>query len=290
MAECAVPQMLGNRAVKMPDLVLVAGGEGILGGRIFYELLKAEFNVRCILRIEDEERIDRKPGVEFFYCDPWDGDVPESAFEGVSYVINAVSPLNTGSMPSDDFQAFERLSNILITRSAMKHVSRYVALSSIFLSEDESAGWPYSKWRMELSARNSGAPFTILRSGIILDERNYPLITHLGSRGLFSPLFGRKGGERLFVTSSSSLASAFATVLRTDQALNRTYEVVEAEPLSRRDMRKYAAQSSGTFGGWEADAQSSLSSGRYGGAILDLGSLEPEHAPGHSIPIRLAGH
>ncbi|MBX8634055.1 MAG: NAD(P)H-binding protein [Thermoplasmata archaeon] len=274
MAECAVPQMLGSKVIRPSDLVLVAGAEGIIGGRLFYELLKAEFNVRCLLRMEDEGRIDRKPGVEFFYCDPWSGDIPDAAFEGVKYVVNAASPLNTGSIPLDSVESFERLANTLITRSAMKKMARYAGLSSVFLAESEDGGWAYSNYRMELSARNSGASYTILRTGLIVDESNSAVLRRLGSRGARSSIFGKKAAGKLYVSTSALIAEAFARVLRTDQAINRTYEVLLGRQLTRKEAGRLAASGSDGKGYWEAEEQMHLSSGRYGGAVQTAEDLE----------------
>ena len=291
MAECGVPQMLGSRIVRPPDLVLVAGAEGILGGTLFYELLRSEYNVRCLIRKEDESRIDRKPGVEFFYCDPWAGDVPEKAFDGVTYIVNALSPLNTGSMPSDDMEAYERLSNILITRCVSKKLGRYVGLSSVNLSEAESDGWIFSNRRVEMSAINSGAHYTILRSGLLLDDANGGVLGRIGSGG-FGSYFGRRGAERLFVTPIKALAETMAKALKTDIAADRIFEVVMNDRMSRRDIGKAVAlgRQGATPIPWESAVQAELSAGRYGGnvaALSELGITLPERsaltaAPGMS--------
>ncbi len=275
MAECGVPQMLGRQVIKPPDLVLVVGAEGIIGGTLFYELLKSEFNVRCLIRMEDEARIDRKPGVEFFYCDPWGGDIPEKAFDGVKYVVNAVSPLNTGSMPSDNVEAFERLSNILITRCVAKRLERYVGISSVNLSERENDSWAFANRHIEISAIRSGAPYTILRSGLMLDALNEEVLRRIGSAGLGS-LIGRKGAERLCVTPMKKLAETVARVLKTDQSLNRIYEVVLGSQMSRKEIGKTVAHSrrGSQHNPWEIDIQAELSAGRYGGEIADLSELE----------------
>jgi uncharacterized protein YbjT (DUF2867 family) len=289
MAECAVPQMLGSKVIKPPDLVLVAGAEGIIGGRLFYELLKAEFNVRCILRMEDEDRIDRKPGVEFFYCDPWSGDIPDAAFEGVKYVVNAASPLNTGSIPDDSMESFERLANTLITRSALRKIARYACLSSVFLADGEDGGWAHSNYRMEVSARNSGASYTILRTGLIVDESNSAVLRKLGARGPISSIFARKGSEKLYVASSALIAEAFARVLRTDQAVNRTYEVLLDKQLTRKEIGRMAVSGRDDRAYWEAEAQLYLSSGRYGGPVRTVEELEIS-APEFEPPLMQAGH
>jgi uncharacterized protein YbjT (DUF2867 family) len=275
MAECGVPQLLGSKVIKPPDLVLVAGAEGIMGGSLFYELLRSEFNIRCLVRMEDDDKIDRKPGVEFFYCDPWKGDIPESAFDGVKYVVNAVSPLNTGSVPSDDLEAFERLSNILITRCASKHLGRYVGISSVNLSDSEESRWAHANMHTELSAINSGAPFTLLRSGILLDGKNDGVLRRIGSTGLGSFL-SRKGTERLYVTPMKLLSETIARVLKTDQSTSKTYEVIMGSQMSRKEIGRTAGQPRpGTaYNHWETDVQIELSAGRYGGNTAQVSELE----------------
>ena len=275
MAECGVPQLLGSKVIKPPDLVLVAGADGILGGSLFYELLRSEFNIRCLIRVEDEDKIDRKPGVEFSYCDPWNGDIPEAAFDGVRYVVNAVSPLNTGSVPSDNLEAFERLSNILITRCASKHLGRYVGISSVNLSDSEESRWAAASMHMEVSAMNSGASFTLLRSGILLDGKNDSVLRHIGSSGIASFL-SRKGTARLYVTPMKLLSETIARVLKTDQSVNRTYEVIMDSQMSRKEIGRTAGQSRpGTaYNHWETDVQVELSAGRYGGNTAHVSELE----------------
>ena len=289
MAECGVPQMLGSKVIKPPDLVLVAGAEGILGGTLFYELLRSEFNIRCLIRAEDENKIDRKPGVEFFYCNPWNGDIPENAFDGVKYVVNVVSPLNTGSMPSGDMEAFERLSNILITRCVSRQLGRYIGISSVNLSESERDGWTFASRRLETSAVNSGAPYTIIRSGLLIDAPNDDVLKRIGSGGLGS-LLGRMRAERFYVTSMKALTETVAKALKTDQSENRVYEVVLGNQMSRKEIGKTASRiRQGTSRSpWEAEIQAELSAGRYGGNIAQLSDLEIK-LPEKGVPVAAPG-
>lgn len=277
MAECALPQMFGNKMVQAPDLVLVVGGEGVLGGKLFYDLLRAEFNIRCLTRLEDEARIDRKPGVEFFYCDPLNGDIPEAAFEGVKFVVNAVSPLNSGCLPSADSEALERLNNVLITRSKAKGIARYVVISSANIDRDASApgAWPGIAWHVEYSVINSGVPYTILRSGILLGEQNAGPIGQISSqRGLF-PLLGRRSGP-LYVSPIGLVTETVARTLKTEQSANRTYAVTLDEPVTRRELPGLAGSTGKArkAASWEADVQIQLASIRTQTDALPVTELE----------------
>lgn len=276
MAECALPEMFGNKMIKSPDLVLVTGAEGALGGSLFYDLLRAEFNVRCLLRFEDEGKIDRKPGVEFFYCDPLNGDIPESAFEGVKYVVNITSPLNSGSLPVEDREATERLNNILITRTKAKSVSRYISLSSINVEEitGPDNAWPEIAWHLEYSIINSGVPYTIFRSGVLLGEANRAALGIIASSGGAFSIFGRKGSV-FYVTPVRMLTEAVARALKTDQALNKTYNVTLDNPVGRKELAKLlpsAKQRGGRL--WEADTQVSLASAIHSSNVHSLAELE----------------
>ncbi len=262
MAECSLPQMFGNKMVQEPDLVLVAGAEGVLGGSLFYDLLRAEFNIRCLVRLEDEQKIDRKPGVEFFFCDPLSGDIPEAAFEGVKYVVNIASPLNSGSLPRDGAEQLERLNNILITRSRSKGILRYVVLSSISVTGEDGLkeSWPGINWHLEFSVMNSGIPFSIFRSGILVGDSNVQALTDIASGGGFS-LFGRRNG-RLYATPVRLLTEAIARALKTEEATGKTYSVVLENPVGRRELLSFAeSQQRARKGGlWESDVQVELAS------------------------------
>lgn len=275
MAECQIPQMIMKNTVKPPDLVLVAGGQGALGGRLFYSLLKAEFNVRCLIRYDEEGKVDRKPGVEFFYCDPAEGDIPESAFEGVKFVVNAVSPLNTGSSRQMDIEGYERINNILITRSKSKGISRYLLLSSVFLSQQQTDenDWPNAAWRVEYSTVNSGIPYTILRSGIIVGGENSAVLHAIGRQGGLMSRLVKKVPDRLLVTPVEMIAEAFAKSLRIEQSAYRTYDVTLPEPSTRKSLANIAGTHSQETP-WEAEVQPLLASSRYSGKVSSLEELE----------------
>ncbi len=277
MAECALPEMFGNKAVKSPDLVLVTGAEGVLGGSLFYDLLRAEFNIRCLLKFEDEGKIDRKPGVEFFYCDPLTGDIPESAFDGVRYVVNIASPLNSGSLPTEDREATERLNNILITRTKSKPISRYVSLSSINVAEVTGTDdvWPGIAWHLEYSIINSGVPYTIFRSGVLLGESNRIALGIIASSGGPFSFLGKKGGA-FYITPVKMLTEAVARALKTDQALNKTYNVTLDNPVGRKEIAKLLPSAAKQRGErlWETDTQVRLASAIHSNSAHSVAELE----------------
>jgi len=284
MAECQVPQLFGNKMIKPPDLVLVIGGEGILGGSLFYNLLRSEFNVRCAIKMEDEEKVDRKPGVEFFYCDPLNAEIPESAFRGVRYVVNTVSPMNTGSMSSPDMDAFERLNNMLITRVKSAGISRYILLSSLRVSDKEEEGWAFANWRNEFSLMNSGVPYTILRTGLIVCPQNAKILVDIGgARGLLS-VFSRRGGS-FHVTPSDMLSLAISRCICETGSLGRTYAVSADRALTGRELYAMARNLGGKGGAdrWEGEIQAGLSSEISGNASR-LEDLQMDHSSFETVP------
>lgn len=283
MAECALPEMFGNKMVQQPDLVMVIGAEGVVGGALFYDLLRAEFNIRCLVRFEDESRIDRKPGVEFFYCDPLKGDIPESAFDGVKYVVNVASPLNSRSLPSDDAEAAERLNNLLITRSKARGISRYISLSSVNVSEVEGDGkWPSVNYHLEYSVINSGVPYTIFRPGILVGETNYDVIGHLAASGGRLSLFGKKA-DSLYLTPMKLLTEAVARALKTDQAANKTYSVALDSPVARKEFSRLIPTGRAKKSPlWDAEVQAQLSSSLKSGKTHPVTELELQ--PGEFEP------
>lgn len=287
MAECALPQMFGNKLVQEPDLVLVTGAEGVLGGNLFYDLLRAEFNIRCLVRFEDETKIDRKPGVEFFYCDPLKGDIPEAAFEGVKYVVNITSPLNTGSLPNDDPEALERLNNVLITRCKMKGIARYISISAVNVSDSAEGPdkWPGICWHLEYSTVNSGVAYSIFRTGLLIGETNQQTIAQISSSGGVRSIFGRKQ-EPLFVTPMRLLSEAISRSLKTDQAGNKTYGVVLEEAVGRKELTRFftPGRIQGKSVPWETGTQIHLSSSRQMSQVHSVSELELRPTDYAAIP------
>jgi uncharacterized protein YbjT (DUF2867 family) len=263
--------------IQSPDLVLVVGAEGAIGGKLFYDLLRAEFNIRCLVRFEDESKVDRKPGVEFFYCDSLEGDIPDAAFDGVKYVVNIVSPLNSGSMRSEDVEALERLNNVLITRSKSRGVSRYVVLSPVHVADESTSAspWPGICWHQEYSIVNSGVPYSIFRSGLLLGEQNAEAILQIAQSGGTFSLFGRRSST-VYVTPIELLTEAISRSLKTDQSSNRTYDVSMDKPVVRKELSRMIVSSAKLrkFSGWEAETQVELSSSRHGGDIHSVVELE----------------
>ena len=74
-------------------VVLVTGATGFIGRSVVGELLKHNYDVRCLVHTPGSERVFSDRSVEIYYGDIRDQNSIVSACQGVEFVINLVSTI-----------------------------------------------------------------------------------------------------------------------------------------------------------------------------------------------------
>jgi uncharacterized protein YbjT (DUF2867 family) len=166
----------------MPRLALVTGATGYIGGRLVPELLKAGYDVRCLVRSPDKLR-DRpwRGDVEIVEGDVGDAEAVTKAVEGTDVAYYLVHSLGSGKTferrDRDMARAFARGA-----RAGGAH--RLVYLGGLYPDTEDLS--PHLDSRKEVGEilLDSGVPTTVLRAAVILGSgsASFEMLRYLTER------------------------------------------------------------------------------------------------------------
>src|SRR6478609_2404446 len=166
----------------MPRLALVTGATGYIGGRLVLELLKAGYDVRCLVRSPDKLR-DRpwRGDVEIVEGDVGDVDTVTKAVEGTDVAYYLVHSLGSGKR----FERRDRDMARAFARGARAgHARRLVYLGGLYPDVEDLS--PHLDSRKEVGEilLDSGVPTTVLRAAVILGSgsASFEMLRYLTER------------------------------------------------------------------------------------------------------------
>lgn len=150
--------------------VLVTGATGFIGRRVVQHLVARGHFVRCLVRGTSDLRPLQYQPVEL-----WRGDITDSkslsgAFEGTYALIHLVGIIKERP-PGITFQRIHiEGTQHLLEAAKTAGTGHCIYLSALGASPDRSYPYLMSKWLAEELVRQSGTPWTILRSSIVYGE------------------------------------------------------------------------------------------------------------------------
>jgi nucleoside-diphosphate-sugar epimerase len=229
--------------------ILVTGSSGFIGSALVSALAAAGHSVRAASRTPG--RIAR--GVEWAKLPNLEDKVDwEPLVAGMDIVVHLAAIAHRGHSDTSDYARANRVATAgLAATCARLAVKRLIFMSSIgaqagsaadhVVSEDDAArpitAYDRAKLEAEEQIRNSGVPFTILRSVIVYGPKakaNIALIARVAALPVPLP-FGSFRNRRSLL-AIDNLVSAVLLCLDTAQTLNQTFIVCDPEPISLADM------------------------------------------------------
>lgn len=213
--------------------VLVTGGTGFVGRSVVRRLLEAGHTVRTLLRPSPQSpRLPHGVPIQVALAALNDRRGVQAAMVGMQAVVHLASEERSGSearLQATDVEG----ARVLAAAAAQAGVRRVVALSH--LGADRAAAYPVmrAKAQMERHLRDSGIPYTILRSGLAFGESDHfttPLAMSLALAPGFFPLIG-DGHTRLQPIWVQDLATCVSWALEEPALTDRTYDIGGPEHL-----------------------------------------------------------
>lgn len=234
--------------------VLVTGAAGLLGSHIAELALKRNDEVRLFVRPGEDVSWLTKVGAEVCQGDLANSASLEAAVRGANLVIHCAARMGPWGPEAEYEQVNVRGPKVLVEIALAAGVKRIVHVSSIDVhglivgdGVDETAPFgteqdPYcrSKRAGELEVqrliKDRGAPVTVVRPGLIYGPRD----THSFARFVrlveqHKMVIIGSGENHLPLIYVSDVARGILLASEAEQAIGRTYLLVNDEPVTQRD-------------------------------------------------------
>ncbi len=216
--------------------VLVLGANGFVGSAIVAALIRADIEVRGVVR--DPNKLARRfPDIDVFKADLLDASARESGFwlpalDGVDAVVNAAGVLQPRRQ-RDTWAVHVEAPDALYAACVQLGIKRVIQISAIGVEE---AATVYARSKRtgddRLMARN--LDWTILRPVIVIGHGSYGGTSMLRAIAVFpwvTPVIG-DGGNALEFIHKDDLAAAVVNLLSTGAAKRQILEPASPERLT----------------------------------------------------------
>ncbi len=147
-------------------IVLLTGATGFLGRYVARKLVHSGREVRCLVRRTADLSV-----LQYLPVEVWHGDVtdPESlngVMENVDTVVHLVAIIREHGQVTFERVNYQGTRN-LVEAAKAGGAKRFVHMSALGVGPYPQHKYFYTKWLGEEEVRNSGLPYTILRSSMI---------------------------------------------------------------------------------------------------------------------------
>ena len=222
-------------------VVLVTGVTGFLGPYVVEWLISFRQTVRCLIHTPGTERTFKDSSIEIRYGDILDIDALVEASYGVDKVIHLADyhSYQLSKQTSEYTQDQNNLgtSNLLEIFQNQPSFNHFILVSNLRSSRDPKSGLSYKKWCNEEIVRNSGIPYTILRSSILFGESD-SFINSIASAIRLSPIVPvwGSGHNRIQPLSAEDLATCIVLTLGRGDLKNQTLDIGGPQQLSYNEI------------------------------------------------------
>jgi len=226
-----------------PQLVLVTGVTGYIGGRLVPELLKAGYAVRALAR--HPERLRDQPwrdaeGVEVVKGDASDPESLVSAMQGVDVAYYLIHALGTGR----DFAARDRHTARIFGEAARTAgVSRIVYLGGLYPEGERLSDHLASRKEVGDILLASGVPTAVLQAAVILGSgsASFEMLRYLTER-LPVMVTPKWLGSRIQPIAVRDVLHYLVGSASMPSSVNRAFDIGGPDVLTYREMmQRYAA-------------------------------------------------
>ncbi|BAQ16393.1 NAD-dependent epimerase/dehydratase family protein [Methyloceanibacter caenitepidi] len=227
--------------------ILVTGATGFIGQSLVPALARQGTFVRAAAR--DPSRLTAGPNIEPIAMPDLSGPVDwTSALEDVSHVVHLAGIAHApGTLPDEIYARINTEAVGELAEQAKGKIARFVLMSSVraqaglssptvITEADEPAPTEiYGRTKLDAERRlaASGVDYTVLRPAVVYGPNvkgNIASLATIAKTPMPLPFGGLDNRRSLL--SIDNLIAAVAHVLQTEETLNQTYLVADAEPIS----------------------------------------------------------
>ena len=231
--------------------VLVAGGNGFIGGHLVPELLDAGHEITVLARNPDSDAVP--DGVETVSGDVTAYDSIESAVDGHDAVVNlvALSPLfkpKGGDRMHDEVHRHG--TENLVRAAEAGGVDRFVQLSALGADPNGATAYIRAKGQAEAHVTDSELDGVLIRPSVVFGEGGEFVSFTKKLKGMFAPgvpVYPLPGGgkTRFQPIYVDDLVGMLAETLTDDAHVGETYELGGPDRLTLREITNMVYEAEG---------------------------------------------
>lgn len=230
-------------SVAQPEMgkILVTGATGYVGGRLVPELLARGYEVRVMVRGDEQEYKRRWPGVEVVTADALIRQSLPAALEGIHaayYLIHSLL-LGRGEFECKEIQAAENFRNA----AEEEGVGRIIYLGGLGDVRTPLSAHLNSRMQVAEELSNGKVPTTVLRTAVIIGSggASYEIIEHL-VKNLPVILVPRWATTACQPIGIRDVIKYLVGVLETGETTGQSYDIGGDDILAYREMMKILAE------------------------------------------------
>lgn len=215
--------------------IFLTGSTGFVGEKILQDLLRNNYQIRCLIRQGSEHKIAayRDKGIDIVYGDITDAHSLEGKLKGCDAAINLVGIIREFPHKGITFEKlhYEGTSNI-VRAARSQGVGRLIQMSSLGARPHGKTQYQQTKFRAEESVRGSGLDYTIFRPSVIFgpDDKFVNLFANMLKTIQFVPVVGN-GRYKIQPVALENVSTGFVKSIGQKNAIGKTFEVGGPEKL-----------------------------------------------------------
>jgi NADH dehydrogenase len=219
------------------EIVGVTGGTGFVGRNIVEELLKENWNVRCLARRPQDAKDLKKQGIEIYKGDVTDkSSLDKSFFYNLTYVIHLVGIIKEVDNWTFERVHFEGTKNV-VDLAKEAGVKKFIHMSGLGTKPNAKSKYHSTKWMAEEYLRKNGPNYTIFRPSIIFGRDDEFINTFIRMIRL-SPVIPVLKGGKLQPIYVGNVVHCFVQSLSDPKTDRRTFELGGKEKLTLEEIIK----------------------------------------------------
>lgn len=162
--------------------ILVLGASGYIGRKLVRAFRKSEYNVRCLLRSDRDEKYFRDPGAEVSFGDMLHPESIETAFRNIDIVYYLIHSMGSGSASFEDLD--RRAAENCRRLSERAGVKRIIYLGGLGRRDIEQSRHLRSRHEVGDILRAGSISVTEFRAAVIVGSGSisFEIIHHLVNR------------------------------------------------------------------------------------------------------------
>ncbi len=206
--------------------IFLTGASGYVGNYILRDLVKAGYEVNCLIRKGSEKKLRMKgKKIKIFYGDITDSAAVAKAMKGCKAVINLVAIRREHRKQTFENVIFGGTKNCV--DAAKKHgIKRFIQMSVLGAKRNAETKFWQAKWEAEEYVRKSDLTYTIFRPSFIFSKEDISIneFARLIKKFPVFPIFG-DGEYKSQPVYVEDVSAAFAKAIKLRDVENGIFEV-----------------------------------------------------------------
>lgn len=214
--------------------VFLTGSTGFVGKRILQDLLKKNYQVRCVVRQGSEQKIVHyKEAADIVQGDITDVDSLRGKLAGCDAVINLVGIIREFPGKGITFEKLHYEGTVNLLKAAREQgVRRFIQMSALGAQKDGKTQYQQTKFRAEECIQSSGLDYTIFRPSVIYGpgDKFVNLFVRMLKTLQFVPVIGN-GRYQMQPVSVENVSNGFVRSIEQKDSIGKIFVVGGPEKM-----------------------------------------------------------